>query len=59
MGTRSERRLDGRIREWPRARGGVRWDGRDTQGRTVPSGIYFLEILRGDDRAVEKIIRLR
>jgi flagellar hook assembly protein FlgD len=36
----------------------VVWDGRDSRGRSVASGIYFARLSTGDDSAVRKVVRL-
>jgi hypothetical protein len=35
------------------------WDGADTSGRLVPSGVYFLQVKAGNDEDVRKIVILR
>ncbi|MCD5383759.1 T9SS type A sorting domain-containing protein [candidate division WOR-3 bacterium] len=37
----------------------VTWDGRDLQGRPVPSGIYFARLKAGNYRETRKIVLLR
>ncbi len=37
----------------------VDWDGRDATGRSVASGVYFLELRDGDHRATGKVIKIR
>ncbi len=37
----------------------VIWDGRDTRGRRVPAGIYFVRFEAGDYKKVEKAILLK
>jgi hypothetical protein len=35
------------------------WDGEDKAGRTVPAGIYFIRISRGETSAIQKIVFLK
>jgi hypothetical protein len=35
------------------------WDGRDDAGRTVPAGVYLVEVRSGDERQARRMIRLR
>jgi hypothetical protein len=35
------------------------WDGRDTLGRAVSSGVYFVRFQSGDYRATQKVVRTR
>jgi hypothetical protein len=37
----------------------VVWDGTDSQGREIPSGIYFCRLLVGDRISSQKIVRIR
>jgi len=37
----------------------VEWDGTDTEGRTVSSGVYFYKMVTGDFEKVRKMILLR
>ena len=37
----------------------VTWDGRDESGRTLPSGIYFVQFRAGNFEQVEKAVILR
>jgi len=37
----------------------VTWQGKDTQGRNVPPGIYFYLIKAGKNRAIKKMIKLK
>lgn len=37
----------------------VQWDGRDTKGREVPSGVYFYRLSHGDRSLVRKMILLK
>lgn len=37
----------------------VRWDGRDTQGRSVPAGVYFLTLRTSSGSVTERIAVLR
>jgi hypothetical protein len=36
----------------------ITWDGRDTAGRDVPAGVYFVRASRGDEVATRKILVL-
>ena len=38
---------------------GVRWDGRDSRGRPVSAGVYFVRIRAAGGEAVSRIVRLR
>lgn len=35
------------------------WDGHDLSGRAVPPGTYFVELVAGSDRQVDRLLRLR
>lgn len=37
----------------------VRWDGRDKQGRPVPSGIYGYDVEAGGTRRARQVVILR
>ncbi len=37
----------------------VRWNGRDNDGREVPSGVYFCRLVAGDEIVSRKIVLLR
>lgn len=37
----------------------TRWDGKDSRGRDVDSGVYFLRMTAGGDTAERKIVLLR
>jgi hypothetical protein len=37
----------------------ISWDGFDTRGRRVPTGVYFAQVLAGDERASVRILWLR
>ena len=37
----------------------VRWDGRDSNGNEVPSGMYFYRLESGDDRQVRKMVLIK
>jgi len=37
----------------------LRWNGRDSCGRRVPSGLYFLRVNGGGETVTQKLIRLR
>jgi len=37
----------------------VRWDGRNTQGQAVPSGIYFYRLESGDSNQVKKMVLVK
>jgi hypothetical protein len=37
----------------------VRWDGRDDEGRSLPGGIYYLQLRAGRDRASQRLVRIR
>ncbi|MBD3349502.1 MAG: T9SS type A sorting domain-containing protein [Candidatus Eisenbacteria bacterium] len=45
--------------ELPPGRHDVRWDGRDSAGREMPSGIYFVRTESGRESAVRKIVLVR
>ncbi|MFQ5628420.1 MAG: FlgD immunoglobulin-like domain containing protein [bacterium] len=36
----------------------IDWDGRDSQGRTVPSGVYFYRLQAGQNMLVRKMLRV-
>jgi photosystem II stability/assembly factor-like uncharacterized protein len=38
---------------------GERWDGTDTDGKLVPTGVYFFELQMGDRRVSRKMVYLR
>ena len=44
---------------YPAGRHGLSWDGHNSDGRPVPSGIYFYRLEAGEQRATRKIVRLR
>ncbi len=46
--------LENRVHE-----GSLRWDGRDRDGRQVPSGIYLIELRSGTAVSVRKVVVLR
>ena len=58
-------RSDGRVvREYPSVEAnsgavGVRWDGRDEQGRAVPPGVYFYRWDSGGERTRGTLVRVR
>jgi M6 family metalloprotease-like protein len=35
------------------------WDGRDDGGRALPSGVYFLQVVAGSERALSKVTLVR
>jgi hypothetical protein len=35
------------------------WDGTDSNGRTVPTGVYFLRVDAGGKKDVKKVVILR
>ena len=37
----------------------VEWDGRDSEGRSVGTGVYFLKLEIGDFEAIERVILIR
>ena len=37
----------------------VKWDGRDDQGTSVSSGIYFCKLVAGSDTQVRKMMLLK
>ncbi|MDZ7269901.1 MAG: hypothetical protein ONB48_16750 [candidate division KSB1 bacterium] len=37
----------------------ITWDGRDTLGRAVASGMYFSEVSFGEERRVAKMMLVR
>jgi len=37
----------------------VAWNGRDSRGRPVPSGVYFYRFQAGDFKAVRKMVVLK
>jgi photosystem II stability/assembly factor-like uncharacterized protein len=37
----------------------VRWDGKDDNGRNLPSGVYYLRLVRGNEEEVRKLVLLR
>lgn len=37
----------------------VKWDGRDSKGMRVPSGVYFVRFSAGDFHSIKKIIKIR
>lgn len=43
----------------PAGRREVSWDGRDGNGRSVPSGIYFYQVRSGSEETQRRILRLR
>jgi hypothetical protein len=52
---------DGReVRTLSVARGvsSIEWDGRDTDGRPVPPGVYFLDVRQGERRQVLRAVRV-
>ena len=36
----------------------IHWDGQDQQGRAVPAGILFYEVIAGADRKTGRLVRL-
>jgi hypothetical protein len=38
---------------------GVRWDGKDAQGRAVPAGVYFVDFRSDDHRASRRVVKLK
>jgi hypothetical protein len=39
--------------------GRIAWDGTQSSGHAAPSGIYFVELIAGDSRAVSKVVLAR
>jgi hypothetical protein len=39
--------------------GRIAWDGSQSSGQAAPSGIYFVELIAGDSRAVSKVVLAR
>lgn len=37
----------------------LRWNGRDEKGKTLPNGIYFLELKKGRDNQIKKFVIIR
>lgn len=37
----------------------VLWNGRDASGRALPAGVYFVQVVAGGKRSVEKVVVLR
>ena len=37
----------------------VRWDGTNTTGKNVPSGIYFLKTVADEIRDTKRVVRMR
>jgi len=50
-----------RLRELSCEAGGssIYWDGKDSEGRPVPSGVYFVELRLRDETAVKKLVLVR
>jgi flagellar hook assembly protein FlgD len=48
--------FDDRAPSGPRT---VTWDGTDTQGRAVPSGVYLVTVQTSDERFSKKILLLK
>jgi hypothetical protein len=43
----------------PAGPGEVRWDGRDGDGNTASSGVYFVRLRAGDEESTRQLVRLR
>jgi flagellar hook assembly protein FlgD len=37
----------------------ISWDGRDERGRAVSAGPYFVRLSAGEERATERVVRIR
>jgi flagellar hook assembly protein FlgD len=37
----------------------LHWDGRDTGGRDVPGGVYFVRLRAGSTLSVQRLVRVR
>ncbi len=55
-GARVQRVFSGSLEAGERA---LSWDGRDTQGRTVASGVYFVRALVGGEQLVGRLVVVR
>jgi flagellar hook assembly protein FlgD len=36
----------------------IEWDGTDTTGQRLPAGLYWMELVAGAERRVERMVRL-
>jgi len=43
----------------PAGPGEVRWDGRDRDGNTAASGVYYVRLRAGDQESTRPLVRLR
>jgi len=57
VGQRIAELADGR--EWPAGLHEIRWNGRDSRGRPVASGVYFSVLETAQARHVGKLLLLR